>query len=138
MIPLLQASQYNVWIWLKWKPYSKTGACLFSGENSIKDTVIRYRYGSMNRLLQEEYDVEAICYRYDLCGNRLKKESLAEQEIYHNNKRDQLTEHTTSKDRMFFFYYLQGNLIEETGAGNRSIPIIECWYIKWCSYARLG
>jgi len=29
------------------------------------------------------------------------------------------TEHTTSKDRMFFSYDLQGNLIEETGAGNR-------------------
>ncbi|MDR1770794.1 MAG: hypothetical protein LBS02_09165 [Hungatella sp.] len=98
---------------------AKAGACLFPGEDSIKDTVIQYRYDSMNRLLEEEYDGEAICYRYDLCGNRLKKESLAEQETYHYNKRNQLTEHTTSKDRMFFFYDLQGNLLEETGAGNR-------------------
>ena len=98
---------------------AKAGACLFPGEDSIKDTVVHYRYDSMNRLLEEEYDGEATRYRYDLCGNRLEKESLAERESYHYNKRNQLTEHTFSKDSIFFCYDLQGNLIEETGAGNR-------------------
>jgi len=95
---------------------AKAGACLFPGEEHVRDTVTSYRYDSRNRLLEEDYDGTPVSYRYDLCGNRMEKESVAERETYRYNKKNQMTERTGAKGRTFYQYDLQGNLIGESGS----------------------
>ena len=95
---------------------AKAGACLFPGEEHVRDTMISYRYDSGNRLLEEDYNGASVCYRYDLCGNRMEKESVAQRETYRYNKKNQMTERTGAKGRTFYQYDLQGNLIGESGS----------------------
>jgi len=45
----------------------------------------------------------------------MEKESVAERETYHYNKKNQMTERTGAKGRTFYQYDLQGNLTEESG-----------------------
>ena len=76
-------------------------------------TGIQYQYDSMNRLVKETYDGDAVSYQYDLCGNRKEKESVAGKETYGYNRRNQLIEKSLQGESCAYEYDMQGNILEE-------------------------
>ncbi|WP_077611728.1 RHS repeat-associated core domain-containing protein [Clostridium sp. Marseille-P2415] len=96
---------------------AKAGVRTLSEETGTRETVIGYRYDKMNRLTEEMYDGEAIQYIYDLCGNRMEKNSVAGKETYCYNRRNQLIERKMSGESYAYRYDKQGNIMEEAGNG---------------------
>jgi len=80
-----------------------------------KEQVIRYRYDSMNRLLEERYDDAPIRYVYDQCGNRLEKVDTDGKEEYNYNCKNQLISRKNRTEAIIYQYDLQGNVLEEAG-----------------------
>ncbi len=83
------------------------------------ETRIGYGYDALNRLTRESYDGEDTFYKYDLCGNRMEKESVAGKETYCYNRRNQLTERKIEGKGWTYEYDKQGNLLEELGDGGK-------------------
>ena len=87
----------------------------------------------MNRLISAVQDGEEERYAYDLAGNRLKKEMTQGTEVYHYNRKNQLTHIHKGESTLRYFYDKQGNLLEEQGktarkrytydAANRQVKI---------------
>ena len=93
-----------------------------NGEDINKNPIvtgIQYQYDSMNRLLKETYDGDAVSYQYDLCGNRKEKESVAGKETYGYNRRNQLIEKSLQGESCAYEYDMQGNLLEENANGKK-------------------
>ncbi|WP_333651505.1 RHS repeat-associated core domain-containing protein [Lacrimispora sp.] len=94
---------------------SKAGSQLMQGEGSLRDVVVRYRYDSMDRLLEEEYDGKAEHYQYDQSGNRLSYQTFDYEESYRYNNRNQLISRSTAEGSVSYTYNLQSNVVEERG-----------------------
>ncbi len=69
----------------------------------------------MNRLVQTIQDGKTERYTYDLAGNRLRKESSRETEVYQYNAKNQLTSLRAGDTTTRYRYDPQGNLLEERG-----------------------
>ncbi|MBR1391435.1 MAG: hypothetical protein IJ567_08350 [Lachnospiraceae bacterium] len=69
----------------------------------------------MDRLVEEAYDYETVQYRYDLCGNRLKRVDKSSCEEYIYNVKNQLLRKKSAKAEVCYQYDRQGNVLKATG-----------------------
>ncbi len=92
----------------------KAGSFADAGDK-LCGTVIRYQYDRMDRLTEESHDGEAVCYSYDLCGNRIKKVDKNGNEVYTYNVKNQLASRKSEKAETYYRYDQQGNVLEATG-----------------------
>jgi RHS repeat-associated protein len=92
---------------------AKIGAKFLPEVGEVKDMTVKYHYDAINRLTEENYDCESNQYLYDLCGNRLEKTSVAGNETYCYNKRNQLIATQAAGKLIEYKYDNQGNMREE-------------------------